>query len=778
MNRKSVSIPRLKFSQISQNLPNLQNTKICFTSSEDESEEIEERRDRLLAQSEASSPSCTADEQLEDQDDESHTSNNEPDIFDFSDLDASEGEQDTADKQDPFAAILDSALPEHGEGELCELHTFNSLLNGQGQRIALKAGNRVFGDIHPEESSKAALVLTRVFSVTKSLQETVLEVRSPYIKRALRDVIESYPGVNIGTTGHIVIRDEPRCLFHYREELRGYMLKSDSPKVKEHVEFCLQYLERTLLPQMASYVSMMTDNLKEAGIDFDNLWMVFKPGDLVYQMVQGHPLVSRLKSVQKYEQGQALWVLSSERLICDGTKFGFQGHMIKVDQYEGFKRLIDLDVFPFRHHPQHDVLRDELIARGRRYTSLIGIHYKTFNGMAVIPPTSQQNLMATQQQIQLQQQAMTYPNGMKYAPAYNPPIERVILDNEHYVSNVRSTPVTFLPYSSQFTPITDVPLKIPDEDLIVSDFRVPGYALTTKKWLFFHVDSIHDVSFNKGAFKNLVLPRDKKRMISSLVRQKPEDIKFDDLIRGKGKGLIFLLYGEPGVGKTYTGESIADHTQRPLLSLNVGDLPMISERLESNLSSSLELATRWNALVLIDECDVFMEARSQREIVRNELVSVFLRKLEYFEGIMFLTTNRIESIDSAFKSRIHLSIAYPKLDMNSRRKLWTSFVVAGSDGQCPTWMNEGFLDLVSEVEINGRQIRNIVRIAKSLAVKKKRGLIPKDLYSGLDALKSFEVDFQRAVSKRRLSIDAEERPKKRARAEKQTNNSEAGCIGK
>lgn len=84
--------------------------------------------------------------------------------------------------------------------------------------------------------------------------------------------------------------------------------------------------------------------------------------------------------------------------------------------------------------------------------------------------------------------------------------------------------------------------------------EIPGFSLELKRWGIFLVDQIKEVPYNEKAFQNLVLSEKKKKLISSLVGQ--EDLEwgneFDDLIKGKGKGFIFLLSGPPGVGKTYT----------------------------------------------------------------------------------------------------------------------------------------------------------------------------------------------------------------------------------
>ena len=91
--------------------------------------------------------------------------------------------------------------------------------------------------------------------------------------------------------------------------------------------------------------------------------------------------------------------------------------------------------------------------------------------------------------------------------------------------------------------------------------------------------------------------------------------------------------------------------------------------LERNLVETISLAHKWGAIVLIDEADVYLEERSLKDVQRNSLVSVFLRHLEYFQGIMFLTSNRVTTFDDAFRSRITFAIKFDNLNTNTKRKI-------------------------------------------------------------------------------------------------------------
>src|SRR5271169_6713999 len=99
--------------------------------------------------------------------------------------------------------------------------------------------------------------------------------------------------------------------------------------------------------------------------------------------------------------------------------------------------------------------------------------------------------------------------------------------------------------------------------------------------------------------------------------------------------------------------------------------------MEANIKNAFYLATRWQAVLLIDEADVFMFKRRADDyfaVLRNAIVTVFLRMLEYYQGFLFLTTNRIDDFDPAFDSRIHLKIFYPELTPDRRIEIWKNFL--------------------------------------------------------------------------------------------------------
>ena len=128
------------------------------------------------------------------------------------------------------------------------------------------------------------------------------------------------------------------------------------------------------------------------------------------------------------------------------------------------------------------------------------------------------------------------------------------------------------------------------------------------------------------------------------------------------------------------------------------------------------------------------------------MLLVFLRILEYYQGIMFLTTNRIDSVDDAFKSRIHLAVMYPALSVTSRKSLWEIFLRKASPGSSLQWLKPETLERLANEDLNGRQIKNIARISATLAASEGSALRFAHIETALKALQAFDSKFAASVT--------------------------------
>jgi SpoVK/Ycf46/Vps4 family AAA+-type ATPase len=182
------------------------------------------------------------------------------------------------------------------------------------------------------------------------------------------------------------------------------------------------------------------------------------------------------------------------------------------------------------------------------------------------------------------------------------------------------------------------------------------------------------------------------------------------------------LSGNPGVGKTLTAEVIAEVTKRPLYMLSAGELGTHVDAVEKKLDMVLEVTRQWGCVLLIDEADVFLQERDGLDLERNALVSVFLRRLEYFQGVLIMTTNRKRTIDSAFDSRIHFKIHYGDLSPESHSAIWKTCLENIPSNLFKSEINEADLKRLADLELNGRQIKNAMACAVSIAVEEKTAL--------------------------------------------------------
>jgi SpoVK/Ycf46/Vps4 family AAA+-type ATPase len=138
-------------------------------------------------------------------------------------------------------------------------------------------------------------------------------------------------------------------------------------------------------------------------------------------------------------------------------------------------------------------------------------------------------------------------------------------------------------------------------------------------------------------------------------------------------------------------------------------LSIDAAKLEAQLGQIFQIAKNWGAVLLLDEADVYFERRSNHDLVRNSLVAVFLRKLEYCEGIMFLTTNRVSQFDEAILSRIHITLRYDDLDKDTKEQIWRQFLDRANTRQGPAHVSPSELKDLAAGKYNGRQVRTHIK---------------------------------------------------------------------
>ncbi|ROW02973.1 hypothetical protein VSDG_01791 [Cytospora chrysosperma] len=238
--------------------------------------------------------------------------------------------------------------------------------------------------------------------------------------------------------------------------------------------------------------------------------------------------------------------------------------------------------------------------------------------------------------------------------------------------------------------------------------RLMGYISQQEK-LPLDIDLLQPVSYEDG-WNELVLPEGHRKMVQAMVETFAAASSLNT-------GLHTEEQPQPNLDKVGF-----DPVKQK------GDIGYNPDEVESRLEKHFHLAQRWGCVMLLDEADVFLAKRTKEDMQRNALVSVFLRVLEYYKGILFLTTNRVGAFDEAFHSRIHLSLYYPTLNREKTLEIFkTHFRRIKKHNE--ERVQKGDAPIESEkkrlqkfwkrhykvLKWNGRQIRNAFQTAMALA---------------------------------------------------------------
>ncbi|KAH7085473.1 P-loop containing nucleoside triphosphate hydrolase protein [Paraphoma chrysanthemicola] len=568
-----------------------------------------------------------------------------------------------------------------------------------------------------EETAQHAFI-TRLQNAEDSRKKYEIHsiiIQSPHLKAALTEILEDYPGVHCGLR-RLEFEAPFRPFVHRWPQLLQYKARADLDQdTAKHIEL----LHDVLRAELKDVIKSLEDYVDHGIVPFEHIWTIYQPGTIIYSSSHnGAHGAYRLRS-GSYVKTQCgmMYQLNIEAIDWNGTNFGRSVEAIRIPEFLGTVPILALKAFPLSLHPHEERVKELLISRGKKFEKLAGSHYKEYDGFAVswdkerkeIPYHCQGRIIIDSDCFR--RFSPMYVSGIEPLAAKEGVQDPDCASKSEAIQDALDTKYVF------GTQAKEERVRLTEMHHLTCLPRVRGYSLKKKQWLLFYLDLIDDIDFNKDAFQSLVLPEDQKELILSFAEsQAMRQTTFDDVISGKGRGHITLLSGPPGVGKTLTAESVAEHMRAPLFMMSAGDLGINPDQVESKLTNILEMIAKWNAVLLLDECDVFLEARSAHDLERNKLVSIFLRVLEYYEGLLFLTTNRVDNIDAAFQSRIHISMAYPDLTTESRRHIWANFL-KGLDVQ--DGFEENDLAELATVELNGRQIKNVLKSAALLAARKK-----------------------------------------------------------
>ncbi|CAG1995237.1 unnamed protein product [Fusarium graminearum] len=656
----------------------------------------------------------------------------------------------------------------------------------------------------------------RTFDWEGKYRTTIVDIKSKLLRECLQDVIGNVEGISLVDE---VPKISPNLLFLYLEDMRTHLkaLRKAKPagetkkahrKNKErlkdkrkHLKVLIKYLDHDFESIKESLYPMLESGL----ITFDLLWALWKPNTLAYTTTYGstqEPRVFKVEMAQLHRsimKGEFYYV-DGKYFEFDGKRFGYGNTSVEMEEFQGAKKITSLTCYPLQYHQNEEKLRRDLIERGKKFVSLSGVHYKSYQGIAFMKRKKGQvmkfNIQPSRVMIDPTIFRRINPNySVSTVKPKDPDIlsddedsdsdsdnccgcsdsedgekvkwvTKVYKDSDGEVQMVKfprseiedeqDIELDKLPSkkdggedesegSGKDDEKKDVP-EFTDEEYLIASPVVLGFAFSEKQWLELAVSGASDIKWNEKAWDSLVLEDGTKDLIKALVKSRKYHAAntIDDVIQGKGKGLVTVLHGPPGTGKTLTAEGIGELLQCPLYMASAGELGTDSRFLEAELQKILDICHAWGAILLLDEADVFLEKRNMHDIHRNALVSIFLRQLEYFQGILFLTTNRVETFDEAFQSRIHIALRYDNLDSKAKRTIFKMFLdrVQKLGKLKVEPLTEDDLTALSKQDLNGREIKNVVGSAQDLAVSKGETLSIRHIKQVLDVHAKFGQDLK------------------------------------
>ncbi|KAI0006576.1 P-loop containing nucleoside triphosphate hydrolase protein [Xylariaceae sp. FL0662B] len=479
------------------------------------------------------------------------------------------------------------------------------------------------------------------------------------------------------------------------------------------------------------------------------------------------------------------FTIDAFHLDFDGKKFRLVQVKYDIPRYTGEVPITSLSVFPLRFlsEPIRDETMTLLLNRGLNFQSLVAVDvaHREYCGMTldderedidgrviidfkqapVVRPSSNKFSNKNEKESDnkgrifgLRPFSQTKEYEVEEFLGSNDVLDSTLYNDHKYDSD--KTDMLFSTNKVLLTPSQEMSADdLTDDELRLLPGEVYAYVLRSRKYCKCDINFIKEINLNREAFDDLVLPKKHRTIIKSLVDrhslgsrpvEQPAEqdrliLKRTDsrstenknnhqdtlsIVKGKGRGLIILLHGVPGVGKTSTAETIAEATKRPLLPVTCGDIGETAADVERNLEQIFTNSHRWGCVLLLDEAEVFLTKRNLQDLTRNAMVSVFLRALEFYSGILFLTTNRVGTIDEAFKSRIHISLYYPPLDWKTSKLIWqvnmrrSQAKVEIDKDDIIRFAKKHYIRSDENSRWNGRQIYNAFKTAIALAEFEKQ----------------------------------------------------------
>lgn len=493
-------------------------------------------------------------------------------------------------------------------------------------------------------------------------------VNSRSIRAALGKVFDGYP-VTYADDDKLELTPKNIPFCHRWDKLLEVERDEPDAETKRHLTLLRSTLEIDLADSL-----QRRDLVARTGLaSSDDLELLFEPGQILIKrsgsvMTAG---VAREVTRDIDFSCKPTYIVEVDTTAWNGERFGVAEKTWQLNSFKGTRKVHSLDIFPLHTHPDREKISRELIERGKKYERLRGQHFVEFageiksghvsNAFICCRPTyliraeviQLMHLCAQVTERVIIDEDFYWELGERSRPKLKPfkelnesnlnPDEDNRANHDNGSANTADTEDD---YHSDIRSDHHIPLT--NNQLLLCCRFVGAFRLKTKGWQDLPVEQIREIDWISDMMSRLVLNQDMKDLIVALfdyktTRATDNEQNFDDFVPGKGKGIVMLLCGPPGVGKTLTAEAVSEHSKSPLYRINVQDLGSQVSDMERGLKKAMRRCSHWNGVLLLDEADVFLEQRSVNSLERNELVS---SKLSPVRPASSIVDSRLTSRDS------------------------------------------------------------------------------------------------------------------------------------
>ncbi len=210
----------------------------------------------------------------------------------------------------------------------------------------------------------------RISDGSKVFQIDSIQIQSAALRTILAKVFDRYDHItpNIGC---LTFRPPFRPFYWRWEEFEATIKEEKDEKLAKQLK-CLRNLVK---PEMAGLFDVSRELQDNGIIEHRLLWTLFKPGELLYSKEHGRERFYVLQSVSPYGLTLSLQVRSLE---WNGRHLGFAASNLNIRHFTGSSRITDLHVFPVRFLDNLDEIKERVVARGKKFIELAGVHHKSY----------------------------------------------------------------------------------------------------------------------------------------------------------------------------------------------------------------------------------------------------------------------------------------------------------------------------------------------------------------------------------------------------------------